>query len=143
MDVHARKVVHELANKFNIKSKSTGKADQRRPTLYRTKRTLPYAESLFNNAVGRVQRRFLPRLDIKGKRNVTAGATKVPSYAAASYHEGEVVGASAPELGVENRGRAMLEKMGWSMGTALGAMDNKGILQPVTHTMKRSKAGLG
>lgn len=36
----------------------------------------------------------------------------------------------------------MLEKMGWSSGTALGA-DNKGILQPVTQTMKRNKAGLG
>jgi hypothetical protein len=29
------------------------------------------------------------------------------------------------------------------MGTALGASDNKGIMQPVTQTMKRSKAGLG
>lgn len=143
MDVHARKVIHELANKFNIKSKSIGKAEQRRPTLYRTIRTLPYAESPFNHAVGRIQRRFLPRLDTKGKRNAKPSTARGPSHAVASYHEGEVVGASAPELGVENRGRAMLEKMGWSRGTALGASHNQGILQPVTQTMKRSKAGLG
>ena len=62
---------------------------------------------------------------------------------AVSYREGEVVGGEAPELGSGNRGRAMLEKMGWSSGTALGAMDNKGILQPVSQTMKKSKAGLG
>ncbi|KOS17795.1 Protein SQS1 [Escovopsis weberi] len=62
---------------------------------------------------------------------------------AARIRDGEIVGAGAPELGADNRGRTMLEKMGWSSGMALGALDNKGILQPVTQTMKRSKAGLG
>ncbi|KAG8666954.1 squalene synthetase-like protein [Fusarium poae] len=143
MDNHARKIIHELANKFKIKSKSIGKGDQRRPTLYRTGRTLPYIEVTFNHAFNRVNRKYLPRLD-KGKKGkrlppVRGGA----SVAAATYQDGEVVGGSAPELGIENRGRAMLEKMGWSMGTALGASDNKGIMQPVTQTMKRSKAGLG
>jgi hypothetical protein len=37
----------------------------------------------------------------------------------------------------------MLEKMGWSSGTALGASNNKGILEPVSQTMKTNKAGLG
>ncbi|EFY93634.1 hypothetical protein MAC_00125 [Metarhizium acridum CQMa 102] len=143
MDLHARKLIHELASKFNIKSKSTGKADQRRPTLYRTVRTLSYAELPFQYALGQIQRRFLPRLDNKGKRNSKPSATRCQNHGAASYHEGEVVGASAPELGVDNRGRAMLERMGWSRGTALGAIDNQGILQPVTQTMKKSKAGLG
>jgi hypothetical protein len=32
--------------------------------------------------------------------------------------------------------------MGWSKGMGLGALDNKGILQPITHTVKMSKAGL-
>jgi hypothetical protein len=59
------------------------------------------------------------------------------------YRDGDVVGAAAPELGAENKGRAMLEKMGWSTGTALGALNNKGILQPVVHVVKTSKAGLG
>lgn len=140
MDTHARKIVHEIANKFKIKSKSTGKADQRRTSLYRTKRTMPYSEKSFDHAISRIHRRFLPRLDIKGKRGSKAPQRTNP--AAASYREGEVVGATAPELGSENRGRAMLEKMGWSTGTALGAMDNKGIMQPVPQTMKKSKAGL-
>ncbi|RSL87402.1 hypothetical protein CEP51_002227 [Fusarium floridanum] len=144
MDNHARKMIHELANKFKIKSKSTGKGDQRRPTLYRTGRTLPYVTVTFDQAINRVNRRYFPRLDMKGKKSnrlppIRGGA----SVAAATYQDGEIVGGSAPELGVENRGRAMLEKMGWSSGTALGAMNNKGILQPVTHAMKRSKAGLG
>jgi hypothetical protein len=37
-----------------------------------------------------------------------------------SYLEGEVVSGSAPEIGAGSKGRAMLEKMGWSSGTALG-----------------------
>jgi hypothetical protein len=57
--------------------------------------------------------------------------------------EGDIVGGSAPEIGAENKGRAMLEKMGWSTGTALGAINNKGILLPVAHVVKNSKAGLG
>ncbi|KAI6769477.1 hypothetical protein HG531_010581 [Fusarium graminearum] len=108
------------------------------------RRTLPYVKAMFDQAFNRVNRKYLPRLDKKGKKGkrlppVRGGA----SVAAATYQDGEVVGGSAPELGIENRGRAMLEKMGWSMGTALGASDNKGIMQPVTQTMKRSKAGLG
>jgi hypothetical protein len=140
MDTHARKMIHDLANKFNVKSKSTGKADQRRPTLYRTGRTLPYVEGAFNQAVGRINRRYFPRLDVKGKR--VQRPNQPQNHAAASYREGEVVGAAAPELGNENRGRAMLEKMGWSSGTALGALNNKGILQPVPQTMKKTRAGL-
>ena len=141
MDKHARKMIHELASKFNVKSKSIGKADQRRPTLYRTKRTLRFDADAFDTAVKRIHRRYFPRLDYKGKG--PQGQSSRNGYAEASYRDGEVVGASAPELSTENRGRAMLEKMGWSTGTALGSEDNKGILLPVTQTMKRSKAGLG
>ncbi|OAR05744.1 hypothetical protein LLEC1_01729 [Akanthomyces lecanii] len=141
MDKHARKMIHELASKFNVKSKSIGKADQRRPTLYRTKRTLRFDADAFESAVKRIHRRYIPRLDYKGKSS--QGESSRNGYAEASYRDGEIVGASAPELSTENRGRAMLEKMGWSTGTALGSEDNKGILLPVTQTMKRSKAGLG
>lgn len=143
MDLHARKVIHNLANQFKINSKSIGKAEQRRPTLYRTVRTVVYKEATFEQALSHVQRRYIPRLDVKGRRKQTKPTTNESCHAATSYRDGEVVGAAAPELGTGNRGRAMLEKMGWSSGTALGASHNKGILQPVTQTMKRTKAGLG
>ncbi|ATY64818.1 D111 G-patch domain [Cordyceps militaris] len=141
MDKHARKMIHELANKFNVKSKSIGKADQRRPTLFRTKRTLRFDGEAFDLSVRRIHRRYFPRLEYKGKSS--QGQFSRNGYAEASYRDGEIVGASAPELSTDNRGRTMLEKMGWSTGTALGPEDNKGILLPVTQTMKRSKAGLG
>lgn len=61
----------------------------------------------------------------------------------ASYRVGSVVAAGAREIRVENRGRAMLEKMGWSKGRALGAAGREGILAPVEQTFRIGKAGLG
>jgi len=66
-----------------------------------------------------------------------------PDSSGASYRDGEVVSASAPHLGEGNKGRVILEKMGWCSGTALGAAHNKGILEPVAHIVKTNKAGLG
>ena len=139
MDHHARKVVHELANKFCIKSKSVGKGDQRWPLLTRTTRTLKYSEDGFEQTTTRIQRKYFPRSDMKSRRR-QANARSFGN--GVSYRDGEVVGEGAPELSQQNKGRAMLEKMGWSTGTALGT-GNNGILQPVIHVVKRTKAGLG
>ncbi|ESZ90648.1 hypothetical protein SBOR_8965 [Sclerotinia borealis F-4128] len=145
MDKADRKFVHEIANAFKLKSRSAGAGNKRYPILYRSSRTTVYGERAYEAAASKLSRRFLPRNDVGGRR---AGAAprrggRGGGFGAASYRDGDVVGASAPELGVENKGRAMLEKMGWSAGTALGALDNKGILQPVSHVVKTTKAGLG
>ncbi|TGO41768.1 hypothetical protein BHYA_0016g00050 [Botrytis hyacinthi] len=147
MDKADRKFVHEIANAFKLKSKSAGLGNKRYPILYRTSRTTVYGERAYEAAASKLSRRFLPRNDVGGRRtgatSKRGGRTGGGGFGAASYRDGDVVGASAPELGVENKGRAMLEKMGWSAGTALGALDNKGILQPVSHVVKTTKAGLG
>lgn len=146
MEKGDRKIVHEFANAFNLKSKSAGKGTKRFPVLYRTSRTSIYAESTFDAVEARLTRRFLPRMDLRGKnpaRTSLGSGRGGFGSSGVSYRDGDIVGGSAPELGVENRGRAMLEKMGWSTGTALGALNNKGILQPVSHVVKTTKAGLG
>lgn len=150
MDKANRKIVHELANAFKLKSKSAGDGNKRRPVLYRTSRTSVFNERTYAEVEARLTRRYLPRLDVgsrtfggSSKRTGRGGNGGGFNSSAVSYRDGDVVGGSAPELGVENKGRAMLEKMGWSSGTALGALNNKGILQPVTHVVKTSKAGLG
>jgi hypothetical protein len=147
MDKGDRKMVHEYAQAFNLKSKSVGSGNKRFPVLYRTKNTSIFTESKFTAVEARLSRRFMKRPDAGGKKY---GGSSRPTRggggfgnSAAGYRDGDVVGASAPELGAENRGRAMLEKMGWSTGTALGALNNKGILQPVSHVVKTTKAGLG
>ncbi|KAJ5219780.1 hypothetical protein N7468_008984 [Penicillium chermesinum] len=149
MSKHRRKTIHELANKVNLKSQSRGNGMDRFPVLLKTSRTPQYTRKTIcqiDNLFGgrKLNRRLFqswsssstskPPKPKRAGGGVTAGVT---------YTDGEVVGASAPEIGAGNRGRAMLEKMGWSSGTALGASNNKGILLPVTHVVKNSRAGLG
>ncbi|KAL8783794.1 MAG: hypothetical protein Q9195_009276 [Heterodermia aff. obscurata] len=144
-----RKLVHEIANIFKFKSKSFGKDFNRFPVLYRTSQSLAFDERHLNRKMLCVftGKRQPPRPKVTKGRMALAGAARGGggdfAKAGVSYHDGDVVGASAPELGQENRGRAMLEKMGWSTGTALGALNNKGIMEPVAHVVKNSKAGLG
>ena len=149
MDKKDRKLVHEFANTFNLKSKSIGGGRGRYPTLFKTSRSVQFSEGKLEDVEALLnQRRFLPRLDKGSKRALgprrTAGrGGGGASGAAVSYKDGEIVGATAPEIGTDNKGRAMLEKMGWSTGTALGALNNKGIMLPVVHIVKTTKAGLG
>lgn len=148
MDSNAREAIHEICRRLSIKSKSTGAGNQRRPILNRTKRTGMYHEAFFEAAFARSSRKYFHRLDVNTPRGGRGGGATKPngrgiSRAAFEYKDGEVVGGSAPELGINNKGRALMEKMGWSAGMALGATDNLGILQPVAHVVKRTKAGLG
>lgn len=143
MDKTARKILHEVAAKFKVKSQSTGSGNQRRPTLIRTKYTASYQEEHLEIAISQLGRGHFKRLDLKGKGKAMQKKSRGGGNSAVTYQEGEVVGASAPELGLENKGRTMLEKMGWSSGMGLGSLDNTGILQPVAHVVKRTKAGLG
>ncbi|KAJ5118522.1 hypothetical protein N7448_010229 [Penicillium atrosanguineum] len=146
MTKNHRKTIHELANTLNLKSQSRGNGPARFPILVKTQRTPTYTRKTISRVDNLLSGRKLNRRlfhswgsdgskPTKSKRGAVGGAV--------SYMEGDVVGASAPEIGVENRGRAMLEKMGWSSGTALGASNNKGILQPVAQVVKNSRAGLG
>lgn len=150
LDKHARKILHEIAGKFNIKSKSTGNGDQRHPVFQRTKRTIRYASTNVADATNhvdqvtmRIHRKYFHRVDVKIKRTGTPRTGGRSVHKALLLRDGEVVGASVPELGQDNKGRAMLEKMGWSKGMALGAEENKGILEPLAQVVKRTKAGLG
>ncbi|KAJ5124634.1 uncharacterized protein N7515_008459 [Penicillium bovifimosum] len=145
MTKQRRKLIHELANALNLKSQSRGHGPSRFPVLNKTSRTPQHTPKTIS-AVDELLsgRKFNRRLF----KSWGTEAPKLPhakrgKSGAASYMDGDVVGASAPEIGADNRGRAMLEKMGWSTGTALGAADNKGILQPVAQVVKNSRAGLG
>ncbi|KAL3472401.1 hypothetical protein BJX99DRAFT_249656 [Aspergillus californicus] len=144
MTKHRRMLIHDIAHTLRLTSQSRGKGSARFPILSKTSKTSRYTQRTILQldrvlSKERVNTRTSKAWDkatgpaIKGKR----GLGNV------SYMDGDVVGASAPEIGAGNKGRAMLEKMGWSTGTALGATHNKGILLPVSQVIKNSKAGLG
>ncbi|KAJ5424892.1 Single-stranded nucleic acid binding R3H [Penicillium cf. griseofulvum] len=145
MTKQRRKLIHELANALNLKSQSRGHGLSRFPVLNKTARTPRYTPKTISNVDELLSGRKFNRRLFKswGTEVQRFSQPRRGKSGAASYMDGDVVGASAPEIGAENRGRAMLERMGWSTGTALGAADNKGILQPVAQVVKNSRAGLG
>jgi hypothetical protein len=145
MDKRYRKMIHELSADFNVRTKSTGSGKGRYTTLAKSTRTLPFSEAVFMAKARKINLGFFPRLD-KAARNATKGS-RTPgggsgSSSGVKYRDGDVVGGTAPVIGVENKGRMMLERMGWSIGTALGN-ERQGILEPIAHVVKNSKAGLG
>jgi hypothetical protein len=144
MDKKRRKMVHEIATEFNVKTKSTGKGTARYTKLIKIKMTTQYTEARFAARARRVNMGFFPRINVGGIGKPTSKvSTGGGNSHAVRYQDGDIVGGTAPEIGAENRGRAMLEKMGWSSGMALGTHDNKGILEPIAHIVKNTKSGLG
>lgn len=142
MDARYRSAIHQFVQQLGLSSKSRGDGADRFIVLSRTARTLTLDDDEFDEIMN--QSKFRSRMQPefrRGQRTPKAPKAFKPRPIV-SYQDGEVVGASAPELGPENKGRLLLEKMGWSKGTALGAVGNKGILQPIAHTVKISKAGL-
>ncbi|KAF2730266.1 hypothetical protein EJ04DRAFT_567924 [Polyplosphaeria fusca] len=143
MDAGRRAAVHQFAALLGLKSTSRGDGPGRFTVLVKNKRTMEYADKDFEGILGQkgLNKRMRGALAVRSAPRGQAQKTK-STHPLASYKDGEVVGRDAPELGPENRGRAMLEKMGWKKGMGLGALDNKGILQPIAHTVKTTRAGL-
>lgn len=145
MDKRDRKFVHDISQVFGLKSKSAGKGRARYPVLYKTARSRrDFDADLFESLQLRAKRPFFSRMDKRGGgKSLPPKRTGGVNGTQFGYREGEIVGATAPELGADNRGRVLLEKMGWSIGTGLGSINNRGILMPVEHVVKNSKRGLG
>lgn len=61
-----------------------------------------------------------------------------PSKPGAKPLEGELIGGTAQSIGAESKGYKMLNKMGWSLETGLGAQ-SQGALDPVDMYMKSTK----
>ncbi|KAF2011807.1 hypothetical protein BU24DRAFT_289563 [Aaosphaeria arxii CBS 175.79] len=137
MEAKRRAVIHQFVHQLGLSSRSRGDGANRFTVLSKTLRTRRIDDEEFDDIVG--QRRFKTRLQSATPRPPRSNAK---GRAIVSYRDGDTVGASAPELGPDNKGRRLLEKMGWTQGTALGALENKGILQPITHTVKMTRAGL-
>ncbi|WEW60361.1 squalene synthetase-like protein [Emydomyces testavorans] len=137
MDKKVRRLVHELANSLSLKSQSRGHGKTRFPVLTKTARTRGFDSESIEEVGVLYDRASLVRQMGKASRSRGKGLKT------ASYVDGDVVGASAPELGAENKGRMMLERMGWINGSTLGSGKNNGILHPLKHVVKTSKAGLG
>lgn len=156
MDSSTRASVHRLAKSLKLKSHSEGKEGRgigRYPVLTKGPHTPRFTiDTIWEIDALMDLRKFFPKGGGGSYRgpNAPRGAGAVRArrggggaISGASYMNGEVVGGSAPELGADNKGRAMLEKMGWTSGMGIGAVGNKGGLEVIKHVVKTTKAGLG
>lgn len=147
MDKHDRKSLHEIANALNLKSKSVGTGKNRAPVLYKTSRTVDYSEHTFTRITNAANRGFLKNSAFKSKKPKGAAMRgprggKGGGVGGTGLRDGEIVGAGAKEIGRENFGHRLMEKMGWAKGQALGR-EGEGRLIPVEQVMKAGRGGLG
>lgn len=150
MDKHDRKALHELANALNLKSKSVGAGKNRAPVLYKTARSADVSDAMFRRVAAASNRGFLKNSAFKGKKPKGGALPKAQrggkgrgaDTGSTGLRHGEVVGGGAKEIGRENFGHRLMEKMGWQKGTALGK-EGSGLLTPVEQIMRTGRSGLG
>lgn len=155
MATEDRAALHAIASRLNLTSKSQGQGKTRFPMLYKTTRTLAYNEAHFSRLLAASSRGFLKNSTHKGKANKFSSSArggrggfssgrggKAGGVGGHGLRDGEVVGANAEAISADNFGHRLMEKMGWTKGTALGK-DGSGLLVPVSQVMKAGKAGLG
>jgi len=133
MEKRTRKLVHDLATAFNLKSKSEGNGKARFTTLTRT-----------TMSGVRVDERKIAR--ILGKPDGGGGKSKGKAPGGKIRpRDGEVVGGAAPKIDGSNLGFQMLAGMGWQEGTRIGAVGGHGggLDAPLLAVIKTTKLGLG
>lgn len=155
MEKPTRRAAHLISQAYGLKSASQGSGKRRYITFYKTKHTavLPDADFLEETMVrarrslgfnSKYRDRLLPeaarqKLGRSGKPMKTRSGG---AGGAGRLRDGDLVGADAPEIATQNRGRQMLEKLGWLQGSGLGAIGNQGMNVPLFATIKNTKAGL-
>ncbi|TKX24594.1 R3H domain-containing protein 2 [Elsinoe australis] len=146
MEKKERKLLHEIANVFDLTSTSRGSGKNRFTLFSKRARTPDWDPNRWGRVERIAQRGFLKGAGKgrpgRGERPQRAGRGGGFSSSAVGYRNGEVVGASAPEIAESNFGRKLMEKMGWEKGMALGR-GGEGMLLPVEARVKSGRGGLG
>jgi hypothetical protein len=140
LDQNARWIIKRLSESFYIGARTMGSGFNKFVAATKSPNT---NGSCNNGTVFSLlnRRKNFMRTDVNQRPVKTES---LPTRKGGSYHhkEGDIVGATAEELGQDNIGRVMLEKMGWKAGMGLGTT-NVGIIEPVAAKVKRTKWGIG
>lgn len=148
LDGHGNKTVSKLAGHYNMKCvRCGGNGLALYMRVIKTRKTFRYVPAYDQIAYIMKQRPVFKRSDVKRTREEIAETDgkknkKDKEKNNAFVREGDIVGGAAPEIAHNNIGRQLLEKLGWVRGEGLGALGNKGISEPLTATVKKSKTGL-
>lgn len=142
LDPHANKTLMKFAKHYNMKPSKAGKGIHTHTMIEKTRKTKRSMPNYGLIAQLVKQRPVFMRIDVKRVQEDFVKTERIKIQGKFHVTEGEIVGEDAPEIGSDNIGRRMLEKLGWSSGEGLGAVTNKGISKPLFARVKRGKAGL-
>ena len=119
LDPHGNKIVTKFAQNYFMKSTRIGKGNSSKIYVEKTKKTRR-KEPLYQMVSQLLKQRpvFL-RIDVKPLIAPKEKLAMKPVKANFLVSEGEIVGEDAPEIGLDNVGRRMLEKLGWTTGQGL------------------------
>jgi G-patch domain/R3H domain len=131
----ARKFIHTLARAYNLGSKSSGSGPLRFTTLFKTGWTAN--EGLNERKINGILKAFV-RFGPNRSNGTPSSSSTRPLR---KHKDGDIVGGDAKEISSDNRGRVMLEKLGWRSGMGLGA-EGLGMKLPVFAVVKSGKSGL-
>ena len=95
MEAGCRAIIHQMVNHMGVTSKSRGEGVARFTVLSKTSRTMRIDDDFFDGLIQK--RRFKNRLQASRREM----GSRRPIRPVVSYKDGDTVGASAPELGVE------------------------------------------
>ncbi|SMN19768.1 similar to Saccharomyces cerevisiae YNL224C SQS1 Stimulates the ATPase and helicase activities of Prp43p [Maudiozyma saulgeensis] len=142
LDPHGNKTLMKFAKHYYMKTNKAGKGIHTHMMIEKTKKTRRAIPNYGLIAQLLKQRPVFMRIDVKRVQEDFVKTERVKMKSKFHVIEGEIVGENAPEIGQDNIGRRMLEKLGWSSGEGLGTMSNKGISEPLFARVKKGKAGL-
>lgn len=147
MNEKPRKVINNLARAYYLTPKTIGERKDRFVLCTKTYKS-SYEDRDRDLITLLINTHASKKLPIaKAKIQANGGgkkATEIPKVqkAVQTYREGDLVGHEASEIDHTNRGRRMLEKLGWKEGMTLGHT-NPGIATPIFAKVKNKKYGLG
>ncbi|CAH01026.1 Sqs1p [Kluyveromyces lactis] len=146
LDPHGNKIIGKFAYNYFMKASNIGKGKSTKVYVEKTKKTR------FNKPAYHIisqllrKRPVFMRIDQKAPTDTQSTFNRTVRLKVSKENfnisEGQIVGEDAPEIGIDNIGRRMLEKLGWNIGQGLGAHGNQGINEPILAKVKKNKSGL-
>ncbi|CUS22448.1 LAQU0S05e05578g1_1 [Lachancea quebecensis] len=142
LDPHGNRTLMKFAEAYFMKGKKAGKGGKTHVIVEKVKKTKwSFPNYNYINQL-MTQRPVFMRIDVRKPREDRIPSERVSGKGKFQVKEGGIVGEDAPEIGTDNIGRRMLEKLGWSSGQGLGAHGNEGISEPIFAKIKKNKSGL-
>lgn len=143
MPKHIRRMVHELATIYKLKTRSKDRHHQRFVVLYKTKHTIPVdALMTGKKRMQRIQNVIRNAMAFQNSSMFQNQTPQKPRKGSATLRPGSLVGHSATPIQESNIGNVLLRKMGWSPGSGLG-VSQEGITDPIPAIIRKKNAGLG